>query len=307
LTHSPYCVLGNLTIDDLVFADGSTNWGVPGGNAVYAGLGMALWDERPIIVAPVGPEYPVEKLGGRLDLSHCRPLDRTLRDWGLYEEDGTRNFVFRSKTRDWREFSPVVSDLDSVEVTYAHIAPLPADLQPAIAKAMRDRGAKLISVDLDDRELVALEPRERPRWREFLGSIDLFLPSRQDVATLFPGVAMPDALRRLRELVPDLSVIAIKLSADGVIVHAAGAAEYFKIPSIAETVVDATGAGDTFCGGAILGYSRTGSALEAALFGSVSASFAVAATGLGALVVADAEAAASRLQRLRARAETHVL
>jgi sugar/nucleoside kinase (ribokinase family) len=307
LTHSPYCVLGNLTIDDLVFADGSTNWGVPGGNAVYAGLGMALWDERPIIVAPVGPEYPVEKLGGRLDLSHCRPLDRTLRDWGLYEEDGTRNFVFRSKTRDWREFSPVVSDLDSVEVTYAHIAPLPADLQPAIAKAMRDRGAKLISVDLDDRELVALEPRERPRWREFLGSIDLFLPSRQDVATLFPGVAMPDALRRLRELVPDLSVIAIKLSADGVIVHAAGAAEYFKIPSIAETVVDATGAGDTFCGGAILGYARTGSALEAALFGSVSASFAVAATGLGALVVADAEVAAARLRQVRARAESHVL
>jgi sugar/nucleoside kinase (ribokinase family) len=307
LTHSPYCVLGNLTIDDLVFADGSTNWGVPGGNAVYAGLGMALWGERPIIVAPVGPEYPVEKLCGRLDLSHCRPLDRTLRDWGLYEEDGTRNFVFRSKTRDWREFSPVVSDLDSVEVTYAHIAPLPADLQPAIAKAMRDRGAKLISVDLDDRELVALEPRERPRWREFLGSIDLFLPSRQDVATLFPGVAMPDALRRLRELVPDLSVIAIKLSADGVIVHAAGAAEYFKIPSIAETVVDATGAGDTFCGGAILGYARTGSALEAALFGSVSASFAVAATGLGALVVADAEVAAARLRQVRARAESHVL
>jgi hypothetical protein len=121
LTHSPYCVLGNLTIDDLVFADGSTNWGVPGGNAVYAGLGMAVWGERPIIVAPVGPEYPTEKLGDRLDLSRCRPLDRTLRDWGLYEEDGTRNFVFRSKTRNWREFSPVVSDLDSVDASYAHI------------------------------------------------------------------------------------------------------------------------------------------------------------------------------------------
>jgi sugar/nucleoside kinase (ribokinase family) len=307
LTHSPYCVLGNMSIDDLVFDDGSTMWGVPGGNAVYAGLGIALWGERPIIVAPVGPEYPVEKLGDRLDLSRCRPADRTLRDWGLYEEDGTRNFVFRSKTRNWREFSPVVSDLDSVDVTYAHIAPLPADLQPAFAKALRDHGAKLISVDLDDRELVALEPRERPRWREFLGSIDLFLPSRQDVETLFPGVTMPDALRRLRELAPDPSVIAIKLSADGVIVHASGAADYFKIPSIAGTVVDATGAGDTFSGGAILGYARTGSALEAALFGSVSASFAVAATGLGALVVADAEVAAARLRRLAARAESHVL
>ena len=307
MTHSSYCVLGNMSIDDLVFDDGSTNWGVPGGNAVYAGLGIALWGERPIVVAPVGPEYPVEKLGDRLDLSHCRRLDRTLRDWGLYEEDGTRNFVFRSKTRNWREFSPVISDLDSVGASHAHIAPLPSDLQTALAKALRDRGAKLISVDLDDRHLVALEARDRPRWREFLDSVDLFLPSRQDVETLFPGVAMPDALRRLRELAPDLRVIAIKLSAEGVIVHASGAADYFKIPSIAETVIDATGAGDAFSGGALLGYARTVSALEAALFGSVSASFAVAATGLGALVGADAEVAAARLRRLAACAESHVL
>ena len=81
-------------------------WRVPGGNSVYAGLGVALWGERPMIIAPVGPEYPIAALGGRLDLSRCRPLDRTLRDWGLYEEDGTRTFVFRSKTKNWREFSP---------------------------------------------------------------------------------------------------------------------------------------------------------------------------------------------------------
>jgi hypothetical protein len=31
-----------MSIDDLVFDDGSTMWGVPGGNAVYAGLGIAL-------------------------------------------------------------------------------------------------------------------------------------------------------------------------------------------------------------------------------------------------------------------------
>jgi len=152
-----------------------------------------------------------------------------------------------------------------------------------------------------------LEPRDRPHWREFLSGIDLFLPSRQDAETLFPGVAMPDALRRLRELAPDLSVIAIKLGADGVIVHASGAADYFVIPSAAETVVDATGAGDAFSGGAILGYARTGSALDAALLGSVSASFALAATGLGGLVVADAEVAASRLQQLRTRADSRVL
>ena len=307
MTTSAFCVLGNICIDDLVFADGSTMWRVPGGNSVYAGLGVAIWGERPMIIAPVGPEYPIAALGGRLDLSRCRPLDRTLRDWGLYEEDGTRTFVFRSKTKNWREFSPAIDDVDSVGAPYAHIAPLPSELQTAFAKALRSQGGKLISVDIDDHELVALTDRDRPQWREFLGGIDLFLPSRQDVETLFPRVAIPDALRRLRELAPDLKVLAIKLGPDGVIVHAQGASDYLELPSIAEVVVDATGAGDAFSGGALVGYARTGSALEAALFGSVSASFAVAATGLGALVDAGGEEAASRLRRLRARIETHVL
>ena len=175
-----------------------------------------------MIIAPVGPEYPIAALGARLDLSRCRRLDRTLRDWGLYEEDGTRTFVFRSKTKNWREFSPAIDDVDSVGASYAHIAPLPSELQTAFAKALRSQGGKLISVDIDDHELVALTDRDRPQWREFLGGIDLFLPSRQDVETLFPRVAIPDALRRLRELAPDLKVLAIKLGPDGVIVHAAG-------------------------------------------------------------------------------------
>jgi hypothetical protein len=32
-------VFGSLTIDDLAFADGSTRWAVPGGNAAYSALG----------------------------------------------------------------------------------------------------------------------------------------------------------------------------------------------------------------------------------------------------------------------------
>ncbi len=307
MTQSPYCVLGNICIDDLVFCDGSTMWGVPGGNSVYAGLGIALWGERPMIVAPVGPEYPAAKLGERLDLSRCRPLDRTLRNWGLYEDDGTRNFVFRRQTGNWREFSPEIADIHRIGASYAHIAPLPSDLQPAFAKALREQGAKLISVDLDSRELSAIGNENRLRWREFLGAIDLFLPSRQDVEMLFPGVEVSDALRRLRSLAPDLSVIAIKLGAEGVIVHGSGESDYFQLPSIAEDVIDATGAGDAFSGGAILGFSRTNSALEAALFGSVSASFALAAMGLGALVIATKEDAEARLLRLRTRAESRPL
>ncbi|MFZ0604437.1 MAG: carbohydrate kinase family protein [Roseiarcus sp.] len=304
---SPFAVLGNICIDDLVFEDGTTLWGVPGGNAVYAGLGIAVWGDRPVVVAPVGPEYPTQLLGDRVDLSHCRPLDRTLRDWGLYEEGGTRTFVFRSKTRNWREFSPTLADLESLIADHAHIAPMPTQLQIDFAQALRQGGVKLISVDVDDHELGPVTVREESEWRAFLANVDLFLPSRQDVETLLPGKSPSDALRMLRKMAPDTRVIAVKQGADGVIVHAAGDRHFYSLPSIAETVVDATGAGDAFSGGAIAGYAATGSALDAALWGSVSASFALASSGPAALVEATHEEALSRLARLRPLAKTYEL
>ena len=43
MNRARYATLGNISIDDLVFADGTTKWCVPGGNAIYSGLGMAVW------------------------------------------------------------------------------------------------------------------------------------------------------------------------------------------------------------------------------------------------------------------------
>ena len=51
MSRARFCVLGNISIDDLVFEDGSTMWRVPGGNSIYAALGAALWQERPVVMA----------------------------------------------------------------------------------------------------------------------------------------------------------------------------------------------------------------------------------------------------------------
>ena len=78
------------------------------------------------MIAPIGPEYPVEASSATVSTSAAAARShRTLRDWGLYEEDGTRQFIFRSKTRNWLDFCPTVDDLDGSSCTYAHLAPLP--------------------------------------------------------------------------------------------------------------------------------------------------------------------------------------
>lgn len=304
MTHAAFATLGNVTIDDLVFDDGSTMWKVPGGNAIYSGLGVALWGERPSVIAPVGKEYPTELLGDRVDISKCRLLDRTLRDWGLYEEDGSRIFVFRSTTRNWLEYSPTLADLDGFTCDFAHLAPLRWELQIDLAEKLRANGTKVIGVDPDDRYLGELKPQDTAK---LLGLIDLFLPSKQDAEAMFPTLDSVDAIRALRDLAPDLPLIAIKQGANGVIMHAAGDADYLSIPTIAETVVDTTGAGDAFSGGTLAGFARSGSALRAVLQGSVSGSYAVAQSGPGALVAATVEEAEERLKRLSERVTAHAL
>src|SRR6202011_3914729 len=82
-------VLGNLTTDDLVFADGTTAMGLCGGNAIFAALGGRLWSTRVGLSARVGPDFSRSHLQAlaaadiQLALS---PVDAPgMHNWALYE------------------------------------------------------------------------------------------------------------------------------------------------------------------------------------------------------------------------------
>ena len=294
-----FCALGNLSIDDLVFVDGSTRWAVPGGNAIYSALGMAVWGERPVVVAPFGPDYPTESLEARIDLTRCPRLERTLRDWGLYEEDGSRQFVFRSTTRNWDDFSPRGTDVPA-GVAAAHLAPLPWERHVDLVAALRRAGATAISIDLDDRRLAAVD---HAAVAALMAGVDLFLPSRQDGRVIFPETTPADTVRRFRDLSPDTPLIVLKCGAEGCVAHLKGSRELIVLPAVPVEAEDATGAGDTFCGGALVGYVRTGDPVEALLHGAVSASFCVEALGVAGLLGSQPDVARERLQALRGAIE----
>ena len=79
----------------------------------------------------------------------------------------------------------------------------------------------------------------------------------------------------------------------------------WHIPSYPTHVRDVTGAGDAYCGGFLVGYQRSQDPVEAALFGSVSASLTV--EGVGPLYALDAHPALAehRLNALRAQVRTY--
>src|SRR5262249_15624664 len=90
-------VLGNLTIDDVVQADGRVAMGMCGGNAIYAALGGRIWAERVGLSAGVGRDYPAAHLAAleacdvQLELSAV--AEPSIHNWALYEGGDIRRFI----------------------------------------------------------------------------------------------------------------------------------------------------------------------------------------------------------------------
>jgi sugar/nucleoside kinase (ribokinase family) len=295
-------VFGSFTIDDLVFSDGATRWAVPGGSAVYAAFGASIWTERPAIVAPLGDDYPRELLDGHFDLSRCPQIPRSLRNWGLYEDDGTRHFISRRASRNWREFCPDPKAALAVSQAAAHIGPVPHDVAIGLVRNLRCAESPLISLDLDDHDLAGTADLES--LIELLLGIDLFLPSFQNAQAFFGGTDALDVLRRMRSAAPSVPLIAVKCGAKGVIAHAVGVKQCVHVPAVPVNVEDATGAGDAFCGGVLAGFLKEREPVKALVCGTVSASFCVEGLGLAGLATATHDNAEARRSVLCSRLGT---
>ena len=81
-------LLGNLLVDDVVLADGTTRMGQAGGALLYGALGATVWESRPGLVSVLGDDYPaevLEQLRQRgVDLTGVHPLGRSgVRTWLL--------------------------------------------------------------------------------------------------------------------------------------------------------------------------------------------------------------------------------
>ena len=293
-------VCGNITIDDLVFYDGKVRMGVLGGDGIYSALGASLWNTDIKISAVAGPDYPVKLLSDLygFDTSYIKHKEKpSLRNWGLYEKDGTRQFVFRNEKAQWAEYSPEPDDLppEIVRDSYLHCAPMPWENQIAIVKSARQKGAEFISLDPPFQYMEGMQMRDLARGLDY---VDAFLPSRQEIRAMFPGVPPELALDTLINQFPRLRAIVIKLGEDGAIGYDRLMNVKFSVPAYKANVVDPTGAGDSFCGGFLAGFMRTANARAAVLYGVVSASFIIETEGTLGLRSINTEMAERRLHEI---------
>lgn len=307
--QSDFVFLGRLQQDYFITHDGRSHEGILGGNAVYAAIGARLWAESISIVSRVGSNFPnallaeLSKIG--IDINGVTVLP---------EPHDTRKFYAYSSLEEkvdtvppahyLRINQPLPKELVNYQIDTTpradpdSINPLtirPSDLTPKIAQAKAAHLAPTdylthISIPLHLRQMgfqfINLDPSEaymQPDCREKLTSLvsglDSFLPSEEEAKTYFRPRELD--IWEMSEAFGDMGCqfVVIKCGARGQTLLDRYSGRKWRIPAYPARVYDVTGAGDSFCGGFLAGLMQTEDPVEAALYGSVSASVVIEGTG----------------------------
>jgi sugar/nucleoside kinase (ribokinase family) len=293
-------VLGNLLVDDLVFPDGRTRMGQPGGAALYASLGASLFGLRTGLSSVKGTDYPraaLDALTARgVDLAGLLEMDRSgLRTWLLYE-GRRRQVIHHLDGPTHAEVSPELERIPApwLEAPAFHLAPMPFDVQRRLLAALGRRDGARLSLD----PYAIFREDTLESWRQLLAGVDVLFLSEDDLE--LPGAADDPraALRRLAGAQPPgsrLRLALLKRGARGGVLYDVREDRSTEWGPRAERVVDPTGAGDAFAGG-FLAASLRGETIERALQrGVVAASFAIEDWGAARILATTAGEAAERL------------
>src|SRR6266480_3033396 len=280
-TRPRVIVVGNLTIDDVVLPDGTTQMSSVGGNSLYTALGVRLWQPSVGIVTRCGEDFPhdLPAMLNALGIAAEGVVNikgPTVRNWVVYETNGQRHWIYRTPRERSREVAVQDQDipvawLEVEPPTVVHVTAMPLDAAEAIVDKVRHVSPHA-RITLDTHEDYVVDYRNR--LQALAGRVDAFLPSRAELTDL---VGYDDPRRALADL-SNLStpVIVVKMGAEGVLVWNKAKGTLHEVGIASGQVVDETGAGDAFCGGFAAGLSLGYSPIEAAQRGTISASYALA-------------------------------
>jgi sugar/nucleoside kinase (ribokinase family) len=311
---------GGLRIDYLVTHEGQAHLREMGGNALYAAIGARVWSERVGLLARVGENYPdgwldaLEQNGLDVRGIHTVPGRQDMRTFYAYVDPRTRldtdpayHFArigqpLPDDLHDYVHSTPGQDDPDRYEplavqpkdwppafegARALHLSPISIRTHAHLPERARQAGVTQITADPGERYMV---PRLRPHVEALLENVEAFMPSEMEVRSLLGDIDLWDAALEFARHGP--RIVVIKVGDQGALVYERGRGRRTHVPPYPACVADVTGAGDSFCGGFAVGLAETGDPVRAALYGTVSASFAI--EGYGALYALRASPAQAR-------------
>jgi sugar/nucleoside kinase (ribokinase family) len=290
----PLLVVGSLALDTIE-TQTSRREEVLGGAACYASFAASFF--APVrLVGVVGQDFPAEHedwlRSRKIDLAGLeRAAGRTFRWAGRYAADFNQRTTLDTQLNVFETFRPKLpaAYADSELVFLANIDPV---LQLEVLGQVRR--PRFVACDTMNFWIGG----KRAELLRVLERVNMVLLNDEEARQLSGKDNLPAAARVIRDMGPAAVVIkrgdagALFFSQDGVF-----AAPAFPL----ETVVDPTGAGDSFAGGCMGWLARTGDLSSdgirtALVFGTVCASFAVEDFSLDRFRTLDVAAIRTRAQ-----------
>ncbi len=328
-----YLFIGGLREDYCITPDQRVISGELGGNAVYSAVGARVWSEDVGILSRVGCNYP------KLWLEHLESYDIDTH-WVNILDDPQQSITFYAylsleervdtnprmhfarigepmpkeligyttstpgqASRD--EFYPLSIRPDDIrnlrhELAGAHLAPAEFLTHATLPYTLKSRNVTVLTLDPSLRYMT---PDFRFDLPKLIRGVDAFMPSEMEAKSFFAPNTLDtwDMAESFGEM--GCRYVIIKLGAEGLALLDLASEERWKIPAYPANVRDVTGAGDSFCGGFLVGLIETGDPLEAALRGSISASLTIEGTGALYALGRTPGLARSRLETLRSSAK----
>jgi sugar/nucleoside kinase (ribokinase family) len=243
----PIVVLSNIIVDDIVMPDGTSRPGVLGGAATYAAVGAASWWPEIAIVAGIGRDLhalageQLARLGLRASGLLVRD-ERTIRARLVYlaGDERTETPVFGLEHFQKMQTTPedVPEALLPAAGTYFF-----RDLSPDFWRAFEHRCASL-GATLWEWHAGSATPAILAALRSFLPAVDIFSLTLTEARDLLGTHEPHDMINQL--LIAGANTIVLRMGAAGALIADRG--RRLRVHPPASTVVDVTGAGNSFCG-----------------------------------------------------------
>lgn len=302
---------GLLTRDFVILSGGKVLMDVPGGNLLYAASGLAVWEQStpPGLIARVGEDYPQEWLEEfrrqGMDTRGIRILSEAidLRNFYIYTDLMTRktedpveafarlNMPFPKALLGFRKSQVFAIDRTRLPSISLRQADIPADYEGAIAAhlcpvdflthsllpaVMRQAGLTTVTLDPCASYMTPIYWNDVP---SLVTGLTAFIPSEEELRALFQGRSTD--LWEMAETVASwgCDFVVIKRGQGGQFLFDASTKAHWDIPAYPARLSDVTGAGDSFCGGFLAGYTKSYDPLQAVLHGNISTSLAIEGQG----------------------------
>lgn len=246
-------VIGESLVD-IVQEPGSPAIEHVGGSPANVAMGLARLDHATHLATSLGPDARGERIA-----AHIRDRGTELTESSFNASStSTATVIFdadRNATYDF-DISWDLAPLEvGAETGHIHTGSIGAALEPggsatrALMTAARD--AATLSYDPNIRPSIMGDINDvRADVEEFMSAIDVVKASNEDIELLYPGRPVAEVLDHWLGLGPSLAVLT--LGADGV-AYRTRTGDLVRLPTLAATVVDTVGAGDSFMAGLISG------------------------------------------------------